>query len=76
MKLDDSALASVLWCCGYDTVTKCQIVDTYEVDNRVSNTLELEYQSYEFALSPLLAFEIQTKSIAETLKTLFNIELR
>ena len=76
MKLDDSALASVLWCCGYDTVTKCRIVDTYEVANRVSNTLELEYQSYEFALSPLLAFEIQTKSIAETLKTLINIELR
>jgi len=75
-KLDDELLAPVLWCCGYDTVTSCEITDIYKENHRISNTLKIGYQSYHFALSSELALNIQVHSIAKTLKTLFGIEIR
>ena len=75
-KLDDELLAPVLWCCGYDTVISCEITDIYKEDHRISNTLKIGYQSYHFALSSELALDIQVHSIAETLKTLYGIEIR
>ena len=75
-KIDEGLLAPILWCCGFDTVTSCEIVDTYKENSRLSNTLKIEYQSYNFALSSELALDIQVNSIAEALKTLFCIEIR
>ena len=75
-KLDENLLAPILWCCGFDTVTSCEIVDIYKENQRTSNTLRIEYQSYNFALSSELALDIQVNSIAKALKTLFCIEIR
>ena len=74
--LDEKLLAPILWCCGYDTVISCEIVDVYKENERISNTMKIEYQSYNFALSSELALAIQVNSIAQTLKTLFCIEIR
>ena len=73
---DQTSLAIILWCCGYDSVVSCELVDIYEEENRISNTYKVEYESHIFPLSPNLAFELQTKSIGETLKHLFNAEIR
>ena len=75
-KLDENLLSSILWCCGFDTVTSCEIVDIYKENQRTSNTLRIEYQSYNFALSSEMALDIQVNSIAKALKTLFCIEIR
>ena len=75
-KLDENMLAPILWCCGFDTVTSCEIVDIYKENSRQSNTLKIEYQSYNFALSSELALDIQVNSIAKALKSLFCIEIR
>ena len=75
-KLDENLLSPILWCCGFDTVISCEIVDIYKENQRTSNTLRIEYQSYNFALSSEMALDIQVNSIAKALKTLFCIEIR
>jgi len=75
-KFDENLLSPIFWCCGFDTVTSCEIVDIYKENQRTSNTLRIEYQSYNFALSSELALDIQVNSIAKALKTLFCIEIR
>lgn len=76
-KLDETSLAIVLWTCGYETITRCELIDIYKDENgRIANTFRLMYQSYFFALSPKLVWNIQTEYIAKTLTCLFNISLR
>lgn len=74
--LDQTSLAIILWSCGYETVISCEMIDIYEEEGRISNTMKLEYQSYNFALSPTLAFDIQTESIAKTLNRLLTVDIR
>ena len=48
----------------------------HEVRRLLADSLKLEYQSYNFALSPKLVFDIQTESIAKTLNRLLNVDIR
>lgn len=74
--LDKNSLATIIWCCGYDTIISCDLIDVYKEGTRISNTWKLHYQSYDFALSSSLALEIQTQCIAKTLNTIFNTNVR
>ena len=73
---DKNALATIIWCCGYDTIISCDLIDVYKEESRTSNTWKLHYKSYEYALSSGLALDIQTQCIAKTLHTIFNTNVR
>ena len=74
--LDKKLLATIIWCCGYDTITACDLIDVYKERTRISNTWKLHYKSYEYALSSRLALEIQTQYIAKALDRIFNTNVR
>ena len=75
-QINEDYLAVVLWTCGYDTVTSCEIMDVYERDGKIANTLRLNYQSHFFAMSPQLVFHIQSELIAKTLVCMKMVDVK